>query len=224
MQRLPATGTVEVAPSILAADFSRLAEHIAQVEPQVQMLHLDIMDGHFVPNISFGPGLVQKIRPHSQLFFDTHLMIADPIAYAPQFVKAGADHITFHLEVQADPRKVIASIRDLKVSVGISIKPATPVADLASIIEQVDMVLLMTVEPGFGAQEFLPDSLERCRALKKILRPDQRLEVDGGIDATTAPNIVAAGADTLVVGSSIFAEPDPAAATKAIQQATRDRA
>ena len=219
MSRIPVTGTVEVAPSILAADFSRLAEHIGEVEPQVQMLHMDVMDGHFVPNISFGPGVVGNIRPQSKLIFDTHLMIADPIAYAPEFVKAGVDHITFHLEVDADPSDVIACIRELLVSVGVSIRPSTPVADLAPIIGQVDMVLLMTVEPGFGAQEFLPDSVERCRTLKKMLRPDQRLEVDGGIDALTAPDIVAAGADTLVVGSSIFGNPDPAAAAQAIHQA-----
>ena len=213
---LPPAGTVELAPSILSADFGRLAEHIRQVAPAVRMLHLDIMDGHFVPNLTIGPVVVQKIRPCCDLHFDTHLMISDPLKYAEQFVKAGSDSITFHLETIDDPHRAVGELRKMGVAVGISIKPGTPVESLESIVGEVDMVLLMTVEPGFGGQKFMPDSEARCRTLRAMLRSDQRLEVDGGIDATTAPLIVAAGADTLVAGNGVFGNDDAAAAAKAI--------
>lgn len=207
-----------MAPSILSADFSRLAEHIGQVEDRVRILHLDIMDGHFVENMTFGPVVVSKIRAHSDLFFDAHLMITDPVKFAPEFVKAGADGITFHLEVVKDGGAMIRQLRDLGVSVGVSIKPKTPVAVLEPIIAEVDMVLLMTVEPGFGAQAFIPESLERCREIRQMLRADQRLEVDGGINCNTAGAIAAAGADTLVAGSAIFGQADPAAAVDEIMR------
>ena len=200
----------------MSADFSRLGEHIAQIERHVKILHLDIMDGHFVPNLSFGPVVVKKIRPYSQLFFDVHLMISDPAKYAPEFIRAGADGITFHLEVVAEPREMIKQLRDIGVSVGISIKPGTPVSALEPVVADVDMVLLMTVEPGFGGQSFLPESLRRAEELRKMLRSDQRLEVDGGIYATTAPAIVRAGADTLVAGNAIFGQKSPADAVKEI--------
>jgi ribulose-phosphate 3-epimerase len=218
-KKLPPTGTIEIAPSILSADFSRLGEHILQVAGAVKMIHLDIMDGHFVPNITIGPVVLRKIRPICNLFFDTHLMITDPARYAPEFIQAGADGITFHLEAVDDPETIIKQLRDLSVAVGISIKPKTPVAALEPIIEKVDMVLLMTVEPGFGGQSFLPDSPQRCRELKQMLRPDQRLEVDGGIDPTTAPIITQAGADTLVAGNAIFAQDHPARQVKTILNA-----
>jgi ribulose-phosphate 3-epimerase len=219
-KKLPPTGTIEIAPSILSADFSRLGDHILQVADTVKMVHLDIMDGHFVPNITIGPVVLRKIRPVCDLFFDTHLMITDPAQYAPEFVKAGADGITFHLEAVDEPETIINQLRDLGVAVGISIKPKTPVAALEPFIEKVDMVLLMTVEPGFGGQSFLPDSPQRCRELKQMLRPDQRLEVDGGIDTTTAPIITQAGADTLVAGNAIFAQDNPARQVKAILNAS----
>ena len=217
MRTLPATGTVEIVPSLLSADFSRLADEINRVTGEVHMLHLDIMDGHFVPNLTVGPVVVKKIRPCTDLYFDTHLMISDPLRYAPEFVQAGSDGITFHLEAVENPTAVIEQIRRLDVSVGISIKPGTPVEALRPIIGQVDMVLLMTVEPGFGGQDFLPESLDRCRTLRKLLRDDQRLEVDGGINGQTAPDIVAAGADTLVAGHAIFAATDPADAIRNIR-------
>lgn len=218
MRKLPPTGTIEIAPSILSADFSRLGEHIAQIERHVKILHLDIMDGHFVPNLSFGPVVVKKIRPHSDLFFDAHLMISDPAKYAPEFVKAGADGITFHLEAVSDPREMIKQLRDLGVSVGISIKPGTSVSALEPVVADVDMVLLMTVEPGFGGQSFLPRSPERAEEIRKMLRSNQRLEVDGGIDAITSPVIVAAGADTLVAGNAVFGQDSPAEAVKEIYE------
>lgn len=221
MLRLPPTGTIEMAPSILSADFSRLSAHIAEIEKSVRILHLDVMDGHFVPNITFGPVLVKWLRPHHQLFFDTHLMISDAPKYAPEFVKAGSDGITFHLEAVPSPQDMIKQLRDLGCAVGVSIKPKTPVSALKPTIAAVDMVLLMSVEPGFGGQSFLPESPQRCREIKAMLRPDQRLEVDGGIDPTTAPIITDAGADTLVAGNAIFAQPDPAAAIAAILNSCR---
>jgi ribulose-phosphate 3-epimerase len=221
MHKLPPAGTVEVAPSILSADFARLGEHIAQVAPMVRLLHLDIMDGHFVPNLTIGPPVVKKLRPHFELFFDTHLMITDPLKYAPEFVRAGSDGITFHLETEDDPRATVRALRKLGIAVGVSIKPGTPVAALAPVIADVDMVLLMTVEPGFGGQAFLPESPARCAQLRQMLRPDQRLEVDGGIDPATTPIIVKAGADTLVAGNAVFGAPDPAAAVRAILHAAR---
>jgi len=219
VHRLPPPGTIEIAPSLLSADFSRLGEAIAQIAGAVKMLHLDIMDGHFVPNLTIGPVVVRKIRPCCDLFFDTHLMISDPARYAPEFVQAGSDGITFHLEAVADPAALIRQLRQLNVAVGVSIKPGTPVAALKPIIAEVDMVLLMSVEPGFGGQSFLPESLARCRELRQLLRRDQRLEVDGGIDAHTAPLIVQAGADTLVAGNAVFGKSDPAAQIRAMQQA-----
>jgi ribulose-phosphate 3-epimerase len=224
VRTLPATGTIEIAPSILSADFSRLGAHIAQVSGEVRILHLDIMDGHFVPNLTIGPVVVKSLRKCSELFYDTHLMIADPLKYAGEFVKAGSDGITFHLEAVSDPWAAVRELRKLKTAVGVSIKPKTPVEALAGIIGEVDMVLLMTVEPGFGGQSFLPESPERCRELKGMLRPDQRLEVDGGIDARTAPVIVAAGADTLVAGNAVFGAADPGAAVRAIREAVKPTA
>jgi ribulose-phosphate 3-epimerase len=219
--KLPPTGTIEIAPSILSADFSRLSSHIAEIEDHIKILHLDVMDGHFVPNITFGPVLVKWLRPHSKLFFDTHLMISDAPKYAPEFVKAGSDGITFHLEAVPNAQDMIKQLRDLGCAVGVSIKPKTPVTALEPIIADVDMVLLMSVEPGFGGQSYIPESTERCAKIKKMLRPDQRLEVDGGIDVNTAPIITAAGADTLVAGSAVFFQPDPVGAIHAILDSTK---
>jgi len=219
VRQLPPTGTIEIAPSVLSADFGKLAEHVGQIADVVQMLHIDVMDGHFVPNITIGPVVIKKLRPYSDLFFDTHLMITDAGKYAPEFVKAGSDGITFHLEAVDNPAEMITQLRGLGVAVGVSIRPKTPVEKLKPIIGDVDMVLLMSVEPGFAGQSFMPGSVARCAELKKMLRDDQRLEVDGGIDATTAPRIVKAGADTLVAGSSVFPKPDPVAAIRAIYAA-----
>ncbi|MBN2064810.1 MAG: ribulose-phosphate 3-epimerase [Sedimentisphaerales bacterium] len=217
--QLPPTGTIEVAPSILSADFANLGRDVAMVEPAVNMLHIDVMDGHFVPNITIGPLVVKALRPHSKLFFDVHLMISDAPRYAPEYVKAGADGITFHLEAVADPAGFVADMRKLGVSVGVTIKPGTPVELLRAVVADVDMVLLMAVEPGFGGQKFMPESIDRCRAIKAMLRPDQRLEVDGGIyPGSTGPSIIAAGADTLVAGNAIFASPDPLAAIKLLSE------
>jgi len=219
VRKLPAVGTVEVAPSILSADFSRLAEQVGEVADLVKILHVDIMDGHFVPNITFGPVVLKWLRGHFDLFFDTHLMIADAGQYAPEFVQAGSDGITFHAEAVGDGPGVIRQLRDLGVAVGVSVKPGTPLSVLEGYIGDVDMVLLMSVEPGFGGQGFIPESVGRCRELRQMLRDDQRLEVDGGISVETAPLMVEAGADTLVAGNSVFGQEDAKAAVRAIQEA-----
>ena len=212
---------VEVAPSILSADFSRLAGHVGEVADLVKILHVDIMDGHFVPNITIGPVVVKWLRGHFDLFFDTHLMISDAGQYAEEFVRAGSDGITFHAEAVADGPGLIRQLRVLGASVGVSVKPKTPLEVLEDYIGEVDMVLLMSVEPGFGGQGFIPESMGRCRKLRRMLREDQRLEVDGGISVETAPLMVAAGADTLVAGNSVFGQADAAGAVKALQEIAR---
>ncbi len=204
---------IRMAPSILSADFGRLGEEIARIESAgTEILHLDVMDGHFVPNISFGIPVVEKLRPRSKLYFDTHLMITDPLKYAEPFVEAGSDLLTFHIEVAEDPVKCVEHIRALGADVGVTLNPGTPVDALDPVIDRVDMVLVMSVWPGFGGQEFITDSLDRVRAIKSRLRPDQRLEIDGGIGPETIADAASAGADTFVAGSAIFGRDDPVAA------------
>jgi len=215
----PHTPGLRIAPSLLAADFSRLAEQVRTVEQAgIEILHLDVMDGHFVPNISFGIPVLESLRSQSQMFFDTHLMIEEPQRYAEAFIKAGADLLTFHIETVQQPEVVIEHIRRLGAKVGISINPHTPVSAIEEVIAQVDLVLVMSVWPGFGGQSFISDVLEKVRQLKPLLNPEQRLEIDGGIDPTTIGRAVAAGADTLVAGSAVFGQTDPVAAIKVLEQ------
>jgi len=204
---------IRIAPSLLAADFAQLGDQLALVENGgADLLHLDVMDGHFVPNISFGPCVIESLRAHSKLFFDAHLMIDQPQRYAEAFVKAGCDHITFHIEATDKPQEVIESIRTLGASVGICINPTTPVSAIESVISDVDMVLVMSVWPGFGGQAFIPDVLASVRHVKSLLGSHQRLEIDGGIDGHTIAAAAGAGVDTFVAGSAIFRAPDPVAA------------
>lgn len=204
---------IRMAPSLLSADFARLKDEIQAIEAAgAEILHLDVMDGHFVPNISFGVPVIEKLRPISKLFFDTHLMISDPAKYAEPFAKAGCDLLTFHIEVAPEPMALADRIGSLGVRVGVTLNPDTPVSALRPVIGTADLVLVMSVWPGFGGQKFIESSLDKLRELRALLRPDQRLEIDGGIGCSTIESVVRAGADTLVAGSAIFGLPDPAAA------------
>lgn len=203
---------LKLSPSLLAADFSDLRSEIQKVESaECDMLHLDVMDGMFVPNISFGMPVIAALRPHSKLLFDVHLMIEDPIRYIKDFVKAGADSITFHYESCNDQKAVIEEIRKYGVRVGISIKPQTPAFVLEPLLPSVDMVLVMTVEPGFGGQKLIPDTLSTVRQVKEMaafMKAPIDIQVDGGITPENAHLAVEAGANVLVAGSAIFRAED----------------
>ncbi len=218
--KLPKAGTIEIAPSILSADFARLSDEIAVVASAgVNIVHLDVMDGHFVPNITIGPPVIAKLRKYSSLVFDAHLMISEPQKYAERFVEAGADHVTFHIEVADEPQRLIDKLHNLGCSAGICLNPETPVEAIEGVVPLCDMVLVMTVRPGFGGQEFMPEAAKKIAQVRKIVGPDVRIEVDGGIDPQTTPIVVSYGADTLVAGNAIFAKTDRIAAINTIREA-----
>jgi len=212
-----------MAPSILSADFSRLAEQVKLVEEAgAEVLHIDIMDGHFVPNLTFGPALVKSIRDHSRMRFDVHLMVEEPEKFIADFAAAGADHITFHLETTPHVHRVIQQIKERGMTAGIALNPATPLDGLKYVLGDLDMVLLMTVNPGFGGQKFIPNVVPKIQVLQRHLEQTQSsclIEVDGGINMETAPVVAKAGAHILVAGAAVFAQPDPQQAVKNIRQA-----
>jgi ribulose-phosphate 3-epimerase len=212
---LPQDRRIRIAPSILTADFARLADEIVAVEAGgIELLHLDVMDGHFVPNISFGPAIVERIRSVTDVVLDTHLMISEPLRYVEEFSNAGADHLTFHVEATTEPQAVIDKIRGLGKTVGISINPATPIDSVVGLLDIVDMVLVMTVEPGFGGQKMTEGALRKASDLRSIMAPSKWLEVDGGVNRTTIARAVSSGADTIVAGSAVFGRGDPASAVE----------
>ncbi len=207
-----------IAPSLLSADFGRLAEEVRDVERAgCDALHVDVMDGHFVPNLTIGPLVVAALRKVTRLPLDVHLMISEPFRYIAEFRKAGADWITIHVEAEKDVRGTLQKIRALGAKAGISLKPKTPVDAVKPYLEMLDLILVMSVEPGFGGQAFMFEQMEKISLLRKHFKG--LISVDGGIDPVTAPQAVAAGADVLVAGSAVFGKPDRAQAIRDILKA-----
>ncbi len=219
--------SLKIAPSILSADFSCLAEQVRVVEAAgADQLHVDVMDGHFVPNLSMGPLVVEALKRCARVPLDVHLMIADPARYVDAFMDAGADHISFHIEVVPEPEELVDRLKRRGVGAGLAVNPKTPIERALRVAGLFDMILIMTVEPGFGGQSFLGENLEKVRVLRAW---DERrggaeygrrldIEVDGGIDVETGPVAVAAGANVHVAGSSIFGAPDPGSALRELRR------
>ena len=213
---------IKIAPSLLSADFSRLADEIVSVEKNADLLHLDVMDGHFVPNITMGPAIIKACRAVTRLTLDCHLMIEEPQRYIDRFLDAGADMISIHIETEPHLQRALQMVRDGGAKAGIAINPATAAESLSTAIEFCDFVLVMTVNPGFGGQRFIEPVVPKIRHIAQMIRERGvavEIEVDGGIDAKTAPRVVAAGATILVAGSAIFGQQDRTAAMESIRSA-----
>jgi ribulose-phosphate 3-epimerase len=216
-------GQVQIAPSLLSADFARLGEAVAQAERAgADMIHFDVMDGHFVPNISIGPPVLKSLSRITRLPIDVHLMIENPDRYIEAFVEAGAGSVTVHFEAVVHLHRLVHFIKSLGVRAGVALNPATPVTALEEIAGDVDYVLVMSVNPGFGGQTFIPRSESKVRAVRDLLRRQGSaapIAVDGGIDVRTAPRVVAAGAGILVAGNAVFGSPDPEGAIRDLRAA-----
>ncbi|MDZ4860454.1 MAG: ribulose-phosphate 3-epimerase [Candidatus Hydrogenedentes bacterium] len=211
---------IKIAPSILASDFSRLGDEVRNViSAGADMLHVDVMDGHFTPNITLGPPIVAALREHCSVPMDVHLMISEPSDYIQAFADAGADIISFHIEAAMHPHRIISQIKDLGCRAGIVLNPGTSHDDIEYVINAVDMVLVMTVNPGFGGQTFIPEMLRKIQYVRAMMG-DRDVEVDGGIDGKTAKQVVEAGANILVAGSAIFRNSSYANAISELRKAS----
>jgi ribulose-phosphate 3-epimerase len=214
---------MKLAPSILSADFACLAEEVERVAAEADLLHVDAMDGHFVPNLTIGPPVVASLRKRTDLFLDCHLMVDNPEVLIDDFAKAGADRCIVHVEL-GDPRPLFERLRALGCGVGLVVSPETPVAAAFPYLDEIDLLLIMSVHPGWGGQEFIPESLDKLRDARAVIESHNlavELEIDGGINVETAPLAARAGVDILVAGSAIFHAPDPARAARAIRAAAR---
>lgn len=215
---------IEIAPSILSADFSCLGDQIQAVERGgAGVLHVDVMDGHFVPNITVGLPVVKSLAKFTRLPIDAHLMITDPGTYAVQFVQAGAQMVSVHVEADAHLHRTVMAIRAAGAQAGVVLNPATPVVAVEEALQFVDYVLVMSVNPGFGGQQFIPQALDKVRRLRQMIVERQlnvRIEIDGGVDRANIEKVVAAGAEIIVAGSAIFGKPDAEAAVRELREAT----
>jgi ribulose-phosphate 3-epimerase len=221
---MPANRNIEIAPSILAADFARLGEEIEAVERGgAGILHVDVMDGHFVPNITVGLPVVKSLAAATRLPIDAHLMITEPGRYAAEFVKAGAKMVSVHVEADANLHRTLTSIKSAGAQAGVVLNPATPVGAVEEALQFADYVLVMSVNPGFGGQEFIPQSVSKVRQLRQMItdrKLDVRIEIDGGIDRSNIETVVAAGVEIVVAGSAVFRRGDAEAAVKELRNAT----
>jgi ribulose-phosphate 3-epimerase len=211
----------KIAPSILSADFAQLADDVERVAAEADLLHVDVMDGHFVPNLTIGPPVVKSLRKRTDLHLDCHLMVDNPGELLEDFADAGADGCTVHIEL-GDPRPLFAAMRELGLRVGLTHNPETPVEAVLPYVEEIDVLLFMSVHPGFGGQAFIPSVLDKLTTARRVVDEGGlpvELEIDGGINRETAPRAAAAGADILVAGSAIFHADDPAAAARQIREA-----
>ncbi len=215
---------IEIAPSILSANFSCLGEEIRAVERGgADVLHVDVMDGHFVPNITIGLPVVKSLAGFTRLPIDAHLMITEPGTYAPQFVKAGAQMVSVHVEADPNLHRTLTAIKSAGAQAGVVLNPGTPVSAVEEALQFVDYVLVMSVNPGFGGQQFIPQSIDKVKRLRQLINERQlnvRIEIDGGIDRTNIETVVAAGAEIIVAGSAIFGTPDAETAVKELRNAT----